>query len=274
MARGANSWKDECVSTNLFRSMARTLKLALLFLEATGDLIATRPSTRQERADWLHRFCARAIRKMKIAVHVHGEFPSAGALITNHLSYLDIPVLASLRTCIFVSKREVSTLPIVGWMTTLSGTVYVDRGRGGSAMRAGAAMHTAAKDGLPVVFFPEGTTGSGDILLKFHSGLLGHAMLEHMPITAGYICYRLGADNAPGLTAAKDIAWGDKPMLQHIFRFLALRGVEAEIHFAAQPIVFSPAALAKRKIAAAEARAAVAELASQVIAGPVPEAVS
>jgi 1-acyl-sn-glycerol-3-phosphate acyltransferase len=274
MARGDNSWKDVGVSTNPFRSLARTLKLALLFVEATGDLIVTRPSTRQERADWLHRFCARAIRRMKIAVHVHGEFPSAGALITNHLSYLDIPVLAALHPCVFVSKREVSDLPIVGWMTTLSGTVYVDRGRGGSALRAGAAMHAAAKDSLPVVFFPEGTTGSGDTLLKFHSGLLGQAMLEHMPITAGYLRYRLGADNAPGLTAAKDIAWGDKPMLQHMLQFLALRGVEAEIHFAPRPIAFSPAALAKRKIAAAEARAAVAELASHVIAGRVPETVS
>lgn len=261
------------MSTDLFRSIARTLKLALLFLEATCDLIASRPSTRQDRADWLHCFCARAIRRMNIAIHVYGEFPSAGVLITNHLSYLDIPVLASLHPCVFVSKREVSSLPIVGWMTTLSGTVYVDRGHGGSALRAGAAMHAAVNDGLPVIFFPEGTTGSGDTLLKFHSGLLGQALLEPLPITAGYIHYRLGDGNAPGLTAAKDIAWGNKPLLQHIFQFLALRGVEAEIHFAPSPIPFSPAALAKRKLAAEEARTAVADLASQVGAGRIPETV-
>ena len=37
-------------------------------------------------------------------------------------------------------------------------------------------MQKAAAAGLPVVFFPEGTTSNGDGLLKFHSGLLAQAM--------------------------------------------------------------------------------------------------
>src|ERR1700731_1798857 len=105
-------------------------------------------------------------------------------------------------------------------MTTMAGTVYVDRGRGGSAHQAGQDMHAAARDGLPVVFFPEGTTHTGELLLKFHSGLLGHALVEQMPVTAGYIRYRLSEENAPGVNAADHIAWGDTPMLRHIFNFL------------------------------------------------------
>ena len=92
------------MAINLFRSIARSLQVAVLFLEASCDLVAKRPKTRHDRADWLHRFCARAIRKIKVGVHVHGQFPTSGALITNHLSYLDIVVLAAIRPCVFVSK--------------------------------------------------------------------------------------------------------------------------------------------------------------------------
>ena len=248
------------MTPDFFRSVARSLRITLLFVQASWDLIATRPKTRQDRAEWLHRFCARALLKMGIAIRVHGQFPVTGALITNHLSYLDIVVLAAIRPCVFVSKREIMTLPILGWMTTSSGTVYVDRGRVGSALKAGQGMHAAAQDGLPVVFFPEGTTNPEDKLLKFHTGLLGQAMREQMPITAGYIRYSLIAKNAPSVSVARDIAWGETPMLRHIFRFLSLRGVQADIYFADQAIAFSPSA-ANRKIAAAEARQAVADLA-------------
>jgi lyso-ornithine lipid O-acyltransferase len=248
------------VTPDLFRSVARSLRVILLFVQASWDLIATRPKTRQDRAEWLHRFCARAIRKMGIGIRVHGQFPALGALITNHLSYLDIVVLAAIRPCVFVSKREVATMPILGWMTTSSGTVYVDRGRAGTALKAGQGMHAAAHDGLPVVFFPEGTTNPEDNLLKFHSGLLGQALREQMPITAGYIRYRLVARNAPGASVARDIAWGETPMLRHIFRFLGLHGVQADIFFADRPIPFSSLAV-NRKLAAVEARSAVANLA-------------
>jgi 1-acyl-sn-glycerol-3-phosphate acyltransferase len=263
------------VTTDLLRSLARSLQVAVLFFEAGCELLVMRPRTRHDRAAWLHRFCARSLRRMKITVRVHGPFPAAGALITNHLSYLDIVLLASLHPCVFVSKREIAAIPILGWMTTRSGTVYVERGHGGSALKAGQAIHAAAQEGLPVVFFPEGTTNPGDELLKFHSGLLGQVLLERMPVTAGYLRYSVGEDNGPGVSAARDIAWGDKPMLQHIFQFLALRGVEADVYFADQPIVFSARA-AHRKIAAIEARGAVAALApaSRQAAIPAQEVVS
>ncbi len=207
---------------------------------------------------------------MQITVRVHGAFPTAGALVTNHVSYLDIVVLASIQPCVFVSKHEVADVPILGWMTTNSGTVYVERGHGGSALQAGQAMHAAASDGLPVVFFPEGTTNPADELLKFHSGLLGQALAAQMPITAGYLRYTLTEDNGPGITPANSIAWGDKPMLHHVFHFLSLRGVEADVYLAPHPIAFSPRA-AHRKIAAAEARSAVAALAPALPQAPIPE---
>jgi len=241
------------------RAVWRGIRLVGYFLDASGELIVDRPQTRQLRAEWLHNFCARAMKGMGIPVTVVGEFPERGAVTANHLSYLDIVVLASLRPCVFVAKAEIAAMPVLGWMTTNSGTVYVERGRGGSAMRASAAMKEAMDDGLPVVFFPEGTTANGKALLKFHTGLLGQARLAGAPMTAAFLRYSLTEENGPGVDLSTDVCWGDKPLLAHVFRFLGLRGVHAEVRFGAGPIRFSSDAM-HRKAAAVEAQAAVARL--------------
>jgi len=241
------------------RAVWRGIRLVGYFLEASGELIVDRPQTRQLRAEWLHTFCARAMKGMGIPVTVTGNFPDRGAVIANHLSYLDIVVLASLRPCVFVAKAELATMPVLGWMTTNSGTVYVERGRGGSAMRASAAMKEAMDDGLPVVFFPEGTTANGKALLKFHTGLLGQALLAKAPMTAAFLRYSLTEKNEPGVDVSTDVCWGDKPLLKHVFRLLGLRGVHAEVRFGDGPIRFS-SDLVHRKAAAVEAQATVAQL--------------
>ena len=193
---------------------------------------------------------------------MEGVFPGRGAVISNHLSYLDIVVFAALHPCVFVSKAEIRRWPVVGWMTTMSGTVYVERGHGGSAMRARKGMQAALDAGLPVVFFPEGTTSNGSQLLKFHSGLLSQVTAGGAPVTAAYLRYSLVEDNGPDVSVADDVCyWGDRSMLAHIFKFLGLRGVRAEVRFAEEPIAFSSDGLHRKK-AAVEARSAVAALAS------------
>jgi 1-acyl-sn-glycerol-3-phosphate acyltransferase len=252
---------------NFFRTAWRTVRLMGMFVVAGTELAVKRPATREERADWLHRFCARAMRGMGIEISVVGTFPERGAVISNHLSYVDIVVFATLHPCVFVSKAEIRRWPVVGWMTTMSGTVYVERGHGGSAMRARKGMQATVDAGLPVVFFPEGTTTNGSHLLKFHSGLLAQVM-EGSPVTAAYVRYRLVEDNGPDVSVADDVCyWGDRNMLAHIFKFLGLRGVRVDVRFAEEPIVFSSDGL-HRKMAAVEARAAVAVLgAAQVTEG-------
>jgi 1-acyl-sn-glycerol-3-phosphate acyltransferase len=240
------------------RSLGRSIRLAGMFAVAGTELLLKRPKTREARADWLHRFAAGAIRRLKIEVEVVGTFPEHGAVISNHLGYLDIVLFAALHPCVFVSKAELQEVPVLGWMTTMAGTVYVARGHGGSAVKARSGMQAAADAGLPVVFFPEGTTTNGSVLLKFHSGLLAQAMQSGMPVTAAYLHYSLPAGS--DATVADDVCyWGDAKMLPHIFKLLGLRGLRVEVRFAEGPIRFSSDVM-HRKMAAIEARFAVAGL--------------
>ena len=242
------------------RSLTRTSKLITLLLFGAASLLIRRPRTRAARAEWLHRFAAMLLRRLGIATKQTGTYPRTGVVISNHQGYLDIMALAALARCVFVSKSEIASWPLLGWMTTMSGTVYVQRGRGGSAERAKADLASVAHEQVPIVFFPEGTSGKGDTILPFRTGLLYDCIEAGLPVTAAFVRYRLTGDNRPD--AASHLPyWDDTPITKHAFRLLALRGIEVEIAFADAPIAFSSAALADRHVAAGEARDAVLVLA-------------
>src|SRR6202044_4037160 len=118
-----------------------------MFVVFGTELAVKRPATREQRADWLHRFCARAMRGMGSEIRVKGGFPERGAVISNHQSYVDIVVFAALHPCVFVSKAEIKSWPVVGWMTTMSGTVYVERGHGGPGVKARERVEGAVESG-------------------------------------------------------------------------------------------------------------------------------
>ena len=224
---------------------------------ALVEVLVKRPRTRLAGAQWVQRLCRRLLRGLGVVIEIEGAFPAAGAVITNHQGYLDILVLASLAPCVFVSKAEIARWPVVGWMTTMAGTVYVERGKGGSGAAANARLREAAEDGLPVVFFPEGTTSDGDALLPFHGGILAEARLAGMMVTAGVTRYTILGP--AGATVGDEVAyWGDRGMVEHIARFLTLEGLRARVRFATLPVTFLTE---DRRAAATEAHAAMLRLA-------------
>jgi 1-acyl-sn-glycerol-3-phosphate acyltransferase len=249
---------------SFFRNLWRAFLVTAHFLYAAVELAITRPHTRPERAAWLSQFCRRVLRAMDVTYTVNGPIPQHGAVISNHLSSIDILLHSAMRPCVFVSKIELRSTLLLGWMSMMSGTVYVARGSGGSASKAAEGMAKGFRDGLPVVFFPEGTTGVGDELaMTFRSGLIAQTLEAQATMTPGFITYSLSPrDTAAGKTLRDDVHWGPQTLLHHIWAFLSLHGLHATIQFADAPIVFTEAALANRKIAAVEAREAVIRLAA------------
>lgn len=246
----------------LLYKLWRALKVLTVFAWHLGKLLITRPHTRPERAAWLTAFCRAMLKAVNVTCTVEGPVPMSGAVITNHLSYLDILVHASIRPCVFVAAIETRKMPLIGWISMMAGTVYVVRGQGGSAEKAAEGMAKGFRDGLPVVFFPEGTTGVGDeLVMPFHSGLLAQALEANAPVTPGFIRYELSEiDRNRGKSTKKDVHWGPQKLLPLLWSFLGLHSLHAAIHFADNNIAFSPAAYEDRKIAAEQARHAVLAL--------------
>lgn len=243
----------------LFHRLWRLLKVVSVFARHLTRLLITRPRTRPERAAWLTGFCRAALAAIDLTTSVEGPVPMSGAVITNHLSYLDILIHASLRPCVFVAAIETRKMPLIGWISMMAGTVYVVRGAGGSAEKAAEGMAKGFRDGLPVVFFPEGTTFVGDEpVMPFRSGLLAQTLDTGALVTPGFLRYELCAqDLARGKSARDDVHWGPQALLPHLWNLLGLHSLRAEIRFAPQPVEFSPVAYEDRKVAAEEARESV-----------------
>jgi lyso-ornithine lipid O-acyltransferase len=248
----------------VLRKLWRAVRVVGVIAAELVKFMVTRPRTRPQRAAWLTGLCRAVLRVAHVSYGTEGPVPMEGAVITNHLSYLDIVVHAAIRPCVFVSATDTLEIPVIGWISQMVGTVYVERGGGGSAEKAAKGMAKGFRDGLPVVFFPEGGTFVGDEpVMPFRSGLLAEVLDADVPVTAGFIRYELSAEDAArGKTARNDVHWGHQPLIGHLWNFVGLHGLKVEVRFADEPIAFSAAACEDRKVAAVEAREAVLALCS------------
>lgn len=156
---------------------------------------------------------------------------------SNHVSYLDIPVLGSLLPASFIAKREVAGWPLFGWLAKLQRTIFIDRQvHSTRTQRDSIAARLAACD--PLILFPEGTSGNGNRVLPFKSALFSvaegedggtAAPLTVQPVSIAYT--RL--DGLPiGRLLRPLFAWyGDMAMAPHLWTVLGLGTVEVVVEF-------------------------------------------
>jgi 1-acyl-sn-glycerol-3-phosphate acyltransferase len=165
---------------------------------------------------------------------IQGQQPQNGAVISNHLSYLDILVFAAVQPFVMVAKSEVRRWPLIGWMTARAGTVFVVRGGSPATYPAvNRAMAEAYRSGLPVLFFPEGTTTDGSEVLPFRRGLFHSVLNEGAALRPAALSYALDEQDCErGATVANDVCWwGDALLAPHLFQFAGMRGAKAKIRF-------------------------------------------
>ena len=211
---------------------------------------ATVPRARLRRR--LKRVWARGLLLVAgVRVATEGEPPPGGALIvSNHLSYLDIPVLDSVMPMVFVARADLRRWPFWGPMASLGGTIYVDRATRRDVLRVRREMGEAVTRGDSVIVFPEATTSGGDTILPFKPALLADAAETRSPVYWLTLNYRTPPDGP----AARDQVcwWGDTEFLPHVLGLFALRRVECTMRFGDGPL-----RAADRKVLAADLRCAM-----------------
>lgn len=181
-----------------------------------------------------HRLCCR-IMGLKVRV-VGTPSPVRPTLfVSNHVSYLDIPVLGSILPVSFVAKLEVAQWPGYGLLAKLQRTVFVDRRRHTTARQRDTIQARLAA-GDPLVLFPEGTSNDGNRILPFRSALLsvaesapGDTPLAIQPVSIAYPSVN-GLPMGWGLRPL--VAWyGGMELGGHLWRFSRLGQVEAVVQF-------------------------------------------
>jgi len=159
--------------------------------------------------------------------------------VANHVSYLDIEVLAAAVPTCFVAKREVRDWPLVGITAEVQRTVFVDRTRRHQAVEAVNEIVNRLHGGTSVVLFAEGTSSDGNRVLPFRSALLGAVeeaairggpdgiLLQPMSITyTGQQGIPMGRQHRPL------VAWyGDLDFIPHIKTFIERGAVDANVSY-------------------------------------------
>ena len=168
---------------------------------------------------------------------VEGPVPREGAFLvaSNHVSYLDILVLASLYPSHFLAKREIASWPVFGWIARGAGTVFIDRDQAKDVVRAGRELSRRLDLGLPLTIFPEGRSSRGVEILPFQPSLLEPAARAGIPCWAASISYET---EGSALAPSRTICWHDSESLAtHFPRLLGLKRVVARVRFAEAPVL-------------------------------------
>lgn len=217
---------------NPFRAGWRALRFLLFVADAL--LLAARMraggrSRPDDRARWLHVCAIRAAEIVGLEVRVRGTVsPGPAMIIANHLSYLDVIAIGSVRSCRFVSKADVVRWPLIGRMLGAAGTILVDRERRLDVGRVAARVRGAIVGGGAVVLFPEGTTSDGAGVLPFRSSLLEPAVATGCPVLPVGLRYELPS----GGRVSEDVCFvGDASFLPHFLRLLGRPRVRVWLTF-------------------------------------------
>ncbi|MUG90273.1 1-acyl-sn-glycerol-3-phosphate acyltransferase [Bombella sp. ESL0385] len=94
--------------------------------------------------------------------------------VANHSSWLDVLVLGKVLPAFFIAKQEVRHWPLIGYLTYLGRTIFINRNRQEAGQDVQEVINQLRK-GYNIAFFPEGTTSKGTQLLPFMSSLFAIA---------------------------------------------------------------------------------------------------
>jgi 1-acyl-sn-glycerol-3-phosphate acyltransferase len=204
------------------------------------------------RSLWPRRFLWWTAYAAGMRVRIEGTPLSRHVLfLANHVSWLDILVLAGASGTAFVAKDEVARWPVIGWLAGLNNSVFIARSARAAVKGQADALRAALASGQPVALFPEGTTDGGPDILPFRASLLA-SLFPPMPgVSAQPVAIDYGA-------AVHEISWvGEETAPANARRILSRPGCTPVVVRFLEPV--DPAATRDRKHLAEAARAEIAE---------------
>jgi lyso-ornithine lipid O-acyltransferase len=205
------------------------LSIAILALLDDLFFVELRGKSRDYRARalWLQKWARRLLSALNIHHECVGQPPANGILASNHLSYMDIPILAAHAPIVFVAKKEVRTWPFIGWCTRCAGTLFIDRQKKSDVKRMALEFEPILDTGVLLGLFLEGTSTNGHQVLPFRSSLLEPAESHHWPVTAVRVGYKI----EDGSVENEVCYWGDMTFFPHFLNLLSKREIRASVTY-------------------------------------------
>lgn len=181
-------------------------------------------------------WCRTVLRAFGVRVQVTGTPPRPGPppgsrlrssrgvshlVVANHISWLDIPLVAAVLPGRMVAKTEIRHWLLLGPLAARGGTLFLDRDRLRALPGLVHEIAHALAAGSRVVVFPEGSTWCGRAQGRFRPAAFQAALDAGAPVQPVRITYR-------PLGPAAFV--GDDPLTASLWRIAtAGRGLTAEI---------------------------------------------
>ena len=150
-------------------------------------------------------------------------------LVSNHLGYIDIILLAATCPAYFISRADVSNWPIMGPIINWSNIIYINRKLKRDIPRVRALMKKYYDMGAGLIFFPEATSTQGAEVIPFKPSLLDLPASEDIPVHSAIIHYATEENQPPAHQAI--CWWGDMEFAPHMSDLLSLPHFNAKVTF-------------------------------------------
>ncbi len=213
------------------------LLLLSFFVTGWWILLTTKDPVLRRKRQVCHtnRHCKTLLKAFGISLKINNPerlaalSDTAYLLVSNHVSYTDIVVLASIEKLIFITSVEMGNNPILGSVTRMGGSLYTDRKKPVRLKKEIQNFSDAISQGFKVVLFPEGTSTDGSSVQEFKRSLFQIALNADCPILPVCIKYT-SIDGQKINEANRDlIAWyGDMTFAPHFSKLIGHK-IEAEI---------------------------------------------
>ena len=169
---------------------------------------------------------------LSVRIEFEGEINKSNhcnLFISNHLSYLDIPILGSRYPLRFVAKSEVEDWPLFGFLAKLGKTIFISRNRSDALYQKNKILKSLSSD-EKIFIFPEGTTSDGNRVLGFKSSSFSALVGQNYNIQPIVIVY----SDLNGIPINRwlrpVIAWyGDMDLKPHLSKLVSLRSIKAKL---------------------------------------------
>lgn len=205
-----------------FMGMSKTLIQAFRAMHRIG---AFKEPPRKKLPPYVQTFCRKMAGSFGIEVIEVEPVPKVHALwVSNHVSWMDIPVVGTVSRAFFLSKAEIGEWPVFGALVRASGNIFIKRGSG-DANDVIKQIADYLIEGHSVSAFPEAGTTDGKRIKRVHAKILKAAVVAGVPIQPMVICYA----NTDGTLNTDVPYFGNLTMKDSLHKVLDSNNVKAYV---------------------------------------------
>lgn len=212
--------------------MIKTILLIIHVVSAVLQLMFFIFLDQQQRMYLVQCWARRLLAILKIQVIVHGDLQMLHSqtgylMVANHISWLDIHVINSLKPMIFVAKSDVAQWPIFGWIAQKIGTIFIRRDKLSDLKRVIQLIQSKIHQRQAICIFPEGTSSDGRQVLEFRSNLfevVSHTPHQIIPLAIQY--------QEDGMYSDRAAFIGDMGLIDSIGRVMQSNSLVADVYLA------------------------------------------